>query len=85
MYPPWLECSVGELEFVLEGFLYQLVAVVMESVRLTLVQILLQRRGLKLNPITTLYYVAPCCFVCLLPLFFALEVPSPFSIPNHFL
>lgn len=30
-------------------------------------QVLLQRKsGLKLNPITTLYYVAPCCFLFLL-------------------
>ena len=34
-------------------------SVLTESTRLALVQILLQRRGLKLNPITTLYYVAP--------------------------
>lgn len=26
----------------------------------------LQRRGLKLNPVTTLYYIAPCCFCFLL-------------------
>lgn len=26
----------------------------------------LQSRGLKLNPVTTLYYVAPCCFCFLL-------------------
>ena len=24
-----------------------------------------QRRGIKLNPITTLYLIAPCCFVFL--------------------
>ena len=30
------------------------------------VQILLQKRGLSLNPITTLYYIAPASFVCLL-------------------
>lgn len=26
---------------------------------------LLQRRGIKLNPITTLYLIAPCCFAFL--------------------
>lgn len=33
----------------------------------------LQSRGLKLNPITTLYYVAPCCFFFLLFPFIFLE------------
>jgi hypothetical protein len=41
------------------GVAMQLGSVLTESTRLALVQILLQRRGLKLNPITTLYYVAP--------------------------
>eukprot|EP00873_Tetraselmis_striata_P022470 jgi/Tetstr1/442734/TSEL_030823.t1 len=70
-----LIASVGEVNFVVTGVIFQVLAIVLESCRLTLVQILLQRRGLKLNPITTLYYVAPCCFVCLLPLFFFLEMP----------
>ena len=29
------------------------------------VQILLQRRGLSLNPVTTMYYIAPISFACL--------------------
>ena len=65
--------SFGELNFNLTGVLFQLGSIVSESVRLVLVQILLQSRGLKLNPITTLYYVAPCCFCFLLMPFFAIE------------
>ena len=65
--------SFGELNFNLTGVLFQLSSILSESVRLVLVQILLQSRGLKLNPITTLYYVAPCCFGFLLVPFFALE------------
>ena len=65
--------SVGELNFNAFGVMLQLGSLVSESIRLVLVQILLQSRGLKLNPITTLYYVAPCCFVFLLLPFFALE------------
>ncbi|GLJ06658.1 hypothetical protein SUGI_0044280 [Cryptomeria japonica] len=41
----------------------QLGAVVFEATRLVLIQILLTADGITLNPITTLYYVAPCCFV----------------------
>lgn len=44
----------------------QLSSLATESTRLTLVQILLQRKGLKMNPFTTMYYVSPVCFVCLL-------------------
>ncbi|KAK9805398.1 hypothetical protein WJX73_000561 [Symbiochloris irregularis] len=57
--------SYGELNFVLIGVLLQLTAVITESSRLTLVQILLQRKGTRLNPITTLYYIAPCSFAFL--------------------
>lgn len=45
--------SYGELNFHLMGVVLQLLSVCTESTRLTLVQILLQRRGLSLNPITT--------------------------------
>lgn len=71
--------SHGEINFNMIGVAYQLSGIVTESVRLVLVQILLQARGLKLNPITTLYYVAPCCFVFLLLPFFALEAGTIFS------
>ena len=65
--------SYGEINFNVVGFMYQLSGIVTESVRLVLVQILLQARGLRLNPITTLYYVAPCCLLFLLIPFFVLE------------
>lgn len=65
--------SYGEFNFNIVGVAYQMASITCESVRLVLVQLLLQSRGLKLNPITTLYYVAPCCFGFLLIPFFALE------------
>jgi hypothetical protein len=74
--------SYGEVNFNLVGVAFQLSSIVMESVRLVLVQILLQSRGLKLNPITTLYYVAPCCFAFLLLPFFSLEAKAIVSDPN---
>ena len=36
------------------GVILQLVSICTESTRLTLVQLLLQSRGLKLNPVTTM-------------------------------
>ena len=60
--------SAGEMALVPIGVAMQLGSVLTESTRLALVQILLQRRGLKLNPITTLYYVAPASgFFLLIP------------------
>lgn len=51
-------------------------SIVSESFRLALVQILLQKRGIKLNPVTTLYYIAPCCFAFLLLPFGFIELPK---------
>jgi drug/metabolite transporter (DMT)-like permease len=65
--------SYGEINFNLVGVMFQMTSILTESVRLVLVQILLQSRGLKLNPITTLYYVAPCCFLFLLLPFLTIE------------
>lgn len=40
-------------------------------------QILLQKKGgLKLNSVTTMYYVSPCCFVFLLVPWLFLEFPK---------
>ena len=74
--------SYGEINFVLVGVMLQLLSIGTESTRLTLVQILLQRRGLKLNPITTLYYIAPCCFAFLLVPFAFIEAPKIWNDPN---
>ena len=45
-----------------EGFKASVAA---ESVRLVLLQKALQGTGLRLNPVTTMYYVAPAALVCL--------------------
>ena len=57
--------SYGEINFVVIGVLFQLASVATESTRLMLIQILLQRRGLSLNPVTTMYYIAPASFLFL--------------------
>ena len=46
------------------------------------VQILLQKRGLSLNPITTLYYIAPASFVFLLLPWAIFEARPLLSDPN---
>lgn len=74
--------SAGELNFIVIGVVLQMCSICTESTRLVLVQILLQRRGLKLNPITTLYYIAPCCFAFLLLPFVMLEAPKIMNDPS---
>jgi drug/metabolite transporter (DMT)-like permease len=68
--------AYGEARFNLWGVILQLSAVCVEALRLVLIQILLNSRGISLNPITTLYYVAPACFVFLSLPWFLIEYPK---------
>nr|CAD1817252.1 unnamed protein product [Ananas comosus var. bracteatus] len=51
--------AYGEARFDARGVALQLAAVAFEAIRLVLIQILLTSKGISLNPITSLYYVAP--------------------------
>uniref|UniRef100_A0A383VIL4 Sugar phosphate transporter domain-containing protein n=1 Tax=Tetradesmus obliquus TaxID=3088 RepID=A0A383VIL4_TETOB len=68
-----LVASYGELMFVFVGVVFQVASLLSEATRLTMVQLLLQSKGIKLNPITSLYYIAPVCLMCLLLPLGALE------------
>ena len=68
--------SYGELNFHFFGFCVQLVAILVETCRIILVQIILGKANLKLNSMTTLYYVSPACLVFLLIPFAFLELPE---------
>ncbi|KAI5665247.1 hypothetical protein M9H77_24570 [Catharanthus roseus] len=57
--------AYGEAKFDTWGLILQLGAVAVEATRLVLIQILLNSRGVSLNAITSLYYVAPCCLAFL--------------------
>ncbi|KAM1774361.1 hypothetical protein ACFX15_042849 [Malus domestica] len=57
--------AYGEARFDTWGVILQLGAVAFEATRLVLIQILLTSKGITLNPITSLYYVAPCCLAFL--------------------
>ncbi|KAG0630564.1 hypothetical protein M758_1G187900 [Ceratodon purpureus] len=54
--------SMGEVHFNIIGFIFQIAGILAEALRLVLTQVLLQKKGLSLNPITSLYYIAPCSF-----------------------
>ncbi|KAK9991975.1 hypothetical protein SO802_026960 [Lithocarpus litseifolius] len=68
--------SYGEIHFNVVGTLYQVTGIFAEALRLVLTQVLLQKKGLTLNPITSLYYIAPCSFVFLFVPWYLLEKPE---------
>jgi hypothetical protein len=55
--------SIGEVKFVLIGFLFQLGGIFFEALRLTMVQRLLSSSEFKMDPLVSLYYFAPVCAV----------------------
>lgn len=55
-----LVASYGEINISWIGVVYQMGGVVGEALRLIFMEILVKRKGLKLNPISIMYYVSPC-------------------------
>ncbi|XP_020156241.1 probable sugar phosphate/phosphate translocator At1g48230 [Aegilops tauschii subsp. strangulata] len=76
--------SYGEIHFNVIGTLYQVTGIVAEALRLVLTQVLLQKKGLTLNPITSLYYIAPCSFIFLFGPWYLLEKPEMDISPIQF-
>ncbi|KAL1803644.1 hypothetical protein ACET3Z_032291 [Daucus carota] len=68
--------SYGEIHFNVIGTAYQVTGIFAEALRLVLTQVLLQKKGLTLNPITSLYYIAPCSFAFLFVPWYFLEQPG---------
>lgn len=55
--------SAGESFFSWTGFTFQALGIVAEASRLVLVNVLMKQ--LKLDPLSSLYYIAPVCAVCI--------------------
>jgi hypothetical protein len=55
--------SMGEINFVAVGVMYQIGGVIFEALRLTMVQRLLSSADFKMDPLVSLYYFAPVCAV----------------------
>ncbi|KAK1362875.1 hypothetical protein POM88_038436 [Heracleum sosnowskyi] len=68
--------SYGEIHLNVIGITYQVTGIFAEALRLVLTQVLLQKKGLTLNPITSLYYIAPCSFAFLFVPWYFLEQPG---------
>ncbi|KAK4388658.1 putative sugar phosphate/phosphate translocator [Sesamum angolense] len=67
--------AYGEAKYDSWGVFLQLGAVVFEATRLVMIQILLTSKGINLNPITSLYYVAPSCLAFLAIPWLIVEYP----------
>ncbi|GBG80439.1 hypothetical protein CBR_g30903 [Chara braunii] len=74
--------ATGELTLVVIGLVVQLCAIACEATRLVLVEFLLTKKGYSMNPITTLYYVAPCSFVFVFVPWFFIEFPKLWHMPS---
>ncbi|KAJ0522886.1 putative sugar phosphate transporter domain-containing protein [Helianthus annuus] len=55
-----LVASYGEININWIGVVYQMGGVVGEALRLIFMEILVKRKGVKLNPISMMFYVSPC-------------------------
>ncbi|XP_050220056.1 probable sugar phosphate/phosphate translocator At3g14410 [Mercurialis annua] len=71
-----LVASYGEINISWIGVVYQMGGVVGEALRLIFMEILVKRKGLKLNPISMMYYVSPCSAICLFIPWIFLEKPK---------
>ncbi|MFS7983990.1 putative sugar phosphate transporter domain-containing protein [Helianthus anomalus] len=71
-----LVASYGEININWIGVVYQMGGVVGEALRLIFMEIFVRRKGLKLNPISMMYYVSPCSALCLLVPWIFLEKPK---------
>lgn len=61
-----LVASYGEINISWIGVVYQMGGVVGEALRHIFMEIFVKRKGLKLNPISLMYYVSPCRYAFLL-------------------
>lgn len=67
---------MGEIQFVMVGFLFQVAGIVFEAVRLVMVQRLLSSADFKMDPLVSLYYYAPACAVMNGMVLLFTELPS---------
>ena len=65
--------SLGEVHFSNLGATFMLLAMLAEAFKMVLLQTMMQKTDLQINPINALYYVMPASTLCLLPFVLALE------------
>lgn len=68
-----LIASFGEVNFSAVGTAIQVASLVFEATRLTLLQVLLQKKGYRFNPMTAMFYLSPITALFLFMLFIVRE------------
>ncbi|KAJ9165042.1 TPT-domain-containing protein [Coniochaeta hoffmannii] len=68
--------SIGEIKFVMIGFVFQIMGIAFEALRLTMVQRLLSSAEFKMDPLVSLYYFAPVCAAMNLAVALVWEIPK---------
>ncbi|XP_058097681.1 probable sugar phosphate/phosphate translocator At3g14410 [Magnolia sinica] len=71
-----LVASYGEINVNWVGVVYQMGGVVGEALRLIFMEIFVKKKGVRLNPISVMYYVSPCSALCLFIPWVFLEKPK---------
>lgn len=71
--------SLGELQFSGLGATFMLGAMLSEAFKMILLQTMMQRTDLQINPVNALYYVMPASTACLLPFVLVLEAQDVFK------
>ncbi|KAL5977465.1 hypothetical protein ACLOJK_021812 [Asimina triloba] len=71
-----LVASYGEINVNWVGVVYQMGGVVGEALRLIFMEILVKKKGVRLNPVSVMYYVSPCSALCLFIPWIFLEKPK---------
>jgi len=66
--------SIGEIKFVMIGFVVQIIGIVCEATRLAMVERLLNSSEFKMDPLVSLYYFAPACAVMNFVMFLFMEL-----------
>ena len=75
--------SLGELQFSGVGATFMLGAMLSEAFKMILLQTMMQRTDLQINPVNALYYVMPASTACLLPFILVLEAQEVYeALPN---
>lgn len=73
--------SIGEVEFNMLGVAANLGSIVAEVMRLVLLQKLSQQRGLRCDPLSSLYHISPISALFLVPLLLTLELRQLIALP----
>lgn len=71
--------SLGELQFSGVGATFMFGAMLAEAFKMILLQTMMQRTELQINPVNALYYVMPASTLCLLPFVLALEAQNVYD------